>query len=64
MFALKQTGLVAEFRTQFELLAASVGQLDESTLSDVFVNGLMEHVRAELFLLSPKSLKETMDVAS
>lgn len=64
LFTVKQNGLVADCRAQFELLAASIGQLDEATLTAVFTNGLEDQVRAELLLLIPKRLKETMKIAT
>ncbi|CAK7336348.1 unnamed protein product [Dovyalis caffra] len=41
-------------------LRASIGRLDEETMTSMFIDGLDERIRAELFMLNPTSLKETM----
>lgn len=55
---------MAEYHSKFEFLAATVGKLEEATLTAVFVNGLQEKVKAEILVLNPCGLKETMEVAS
>lgn len=42
LFAVRQLGFVPDYRAQFELLAASVGPLDEPTLIAILINGLEE----------------------
>ena len=63
-FAVKQSGTVLEYRSQFEMIAAAVGKMEESYMIAVFVNGLEEKIRAELAVLNPVGLKETMLAAA
>lgn len=44
LFTVKQHSTVAKYQVQFELLATSMGTLDELTLTAIFINGLHEHI--------------------
>ncbi|XP_022844824.1 uncharacterized protein LOC111367934 [Olea europaea var. sylvestris] len=48
--AIRQTGRVAEFREQFEIMAAPLKNVSEDTLEGVFINGLVEEVQAEVLM--------------
>ncbi|KAL5555888.1 hypothetical protein UlMin_038124 [Ulmus minor] len=63
LLALRQEGSVADFRNQFEMLAASLPQLLESVFKSTFMNGLREEIRVELRLLRPGDLEASMVTA-
>ena len=60
-FAVRQIGTVAEYRARFEYLAASLVKVEEETMTAFFINGLNEKLRAELMVVNPTTLKETME---
>lgn len=60
--AIKQNGTVAEFRENFEIMAAPLKNLNEETLKGVFINGLEEELQAEVLMANPKELSQIMDV--
>ncbi|CAH9105249.1 unnamed protein product [Cuscuta epithymum] len=63
MLSIKQTGRVMEYREQFELVVAPLRNTDEEMLKGIFINGLIEEVKAELKLYPSTSLSELMDLA-
>ncbi|KAL5552261.1 hypothetical protein UlMin_002437 [Ulmus minor] len=63
LLALRQEGSVADFRDQFEMLAAALPQLPESVFKSAFMNGLREEIRMELRLLRPGDLEVSMVTA-
>ncbi|XP_024024262.1 uncharacterized protein LOC112092399 [Morus notabilis] len=63
LMALRQSGMVAEFRDAFEALAAPMRGIPESVFKGAFLNGLREDIRAEVKLHRPINLQEVMDLA-
>ncbi|KAF7827538.1 Retrotransposable element Tf2 [Senna tora] len=63
LMALKQTGTVAEYREQFELISAPLKEAPEAMLIGAFQNGLKEEIRAELRMVKAQNLLEVMDLA-
>ena len=63
LLALRQEGSVADFRDQFEMLAAALPQLPESVFKSAFMNRLREEIRVELRLLQPGDLEASMVMA-
>lgn len=61
--AVKQEGIVADFRRTFDALAAPVQGMMEEVLEATFIKGLKTEIRAEVCLLCPKGLDQLMDVA-
>lgn len=61
LMALRQEGMVAEFRTQFELFSAALKEAPDEMLIDAFLNGLREDIRAELRMVHGQDLVEVMD---
>lgn len=62
-FAVKQEGLVAEFRRAFEVLAAPLKDLPDEVLESTFMNGLLPKIWAEICLLCPTGLSQIMEAA-
>ncbi|XP_061359324.1 uncharacterized protein LOC133303430 [Gastrolobium bilobum] len=63
LMELKQLGTVAEFRKQFEVLSAPLGQADEELMQAAFLTGLRPEIRAEIRLHSPGDIGEMMILA-
>lgn len=61
--ALRQTGSVRDYRRQFEILAAPIGDIPEHVLEGHFINGLKTEVKAEVRLHAPEGLGRVMEVA-
>lgn len=58
LFGHRQTGTVQEFRSRFEMLSAAVEGLSAETMKVIFINGLVEEVRAEVKMFHPRTLVE------
>ena len=52
-----------ENKEKFELLSGSLGEVSDVVLEGNFMKGLKPKIRAELRLLRPKGLGETMELA-
>lgn len=60
---IKQTGSVADFRREFEMMFASMTGLSDEVLESTFVKGLKAEIRAEIRVLKPIRLGPIMDMA-
>lgn len=49
---MQQTGSVAQYREDFELLSAPLKDANDEVLMEIFINGLREEIKAELVLAS------------
>ncbi|CAL9249063.1 unnamed protein product [Arabidopsis halleri] len=56
LFAIKQTGSVAAYVTEFEDLSAQVIGLDDSHLEKIFYNGLKQEMKEVLKMKEPRGL--------
>jgi len=56
LLSLKQSGLVEEYCAQFELYAGPLRAAEPEYLKGIFLNGLIEAVKAELKLHSVSTL--------
>lgn len=62
--ATTQTTTVAEYQKKFIELASPLDDVPSSIMIGQFVNGLREEIKAEVRLLNPYTLNDTMDLAS
>lgn len=60
--AIKQTGIVAEFREKIKIMLAPLKNVSEETLERVFINGLKEEVQAEVLMANSIGLSQIMDM--
>lgn len=63
MLSLKQTGIVEEYREQFEMYTGPLKCTEPSYLKGIFLNGLKDIIREELKLHPVETLYELMDYA-
>nr|XP_016495663.1 PREDICTED: uncharacterized protein LOC107814725 isoform X3 [Nicotiana tabacum] len=61
LIGLQQTGSVAQYREDFELLSAPLKDADDEVLMGIFINGLREEIKAELRLSKLGTLTQIMD---
>jgi hypothetical protein len=60
---LKQTGLLEEYKTQFELLANRVLRLSDSYKLSMFLGGLRDDIRVPVRMFNPKTLNDAYALA-
>lgn len=61
--AILQEGTVAEYRHQFEVMAAPLKDISEQILEGVFMNGLRVEIQAEVRIRQPVGLARIMNLA-
>ncbi|KAK9028932.1 hypothetical protein V6N11_026066 [Hibiscus sabdariffa] len=61
LLGLQQTGSIAQYREDFELLSAPLKDTADEVLIGIFINGLREEIKAELRLSKLGSLAQIMD---
>ena len=61
--AIRQTGTVAEYRRDFEMLSAPLNGLSMEVMESTFVKGLKPEVKAKLRLMRPSGLGQIMELA-
>lgn len=63
LIAMKQEGIVVEFKERFEFISAPLCKVPHELLMGAFVNGLQEETRAEVTVLKPQNLAQAMNLA-
>lgn len=60
LLSLWQEDLVRNYRLRFEVLSTTVKGVTKETLTTLFMNGLVDDVRAKVRLFNPRCLEEMM----
>ncbi|OMO55084.1 reverse transcriptase [Corchorus capsularis] len=63
LFKLKQTGMVAQYQQEFELLSNRVSALTDEHLLNLFISGLRYDIQQEVVILNPLSLTQAFALA-
>ena len=61
--SIKQVGIVAEYKRDFEFMSASITGLPDEVLEGTFVKGLKPEIRAKVRVLKPIGLGPLMELA-